>query len=111
VELGLDKSVKYYSIKKALLKSSNSALLKALTIEPSHNSQNLMLTLAFGRFLMFETENLDYLIVHNNNSVKTDYSHYPGFNFSVKGFHGLNLFPHSLSNERSAWEILYGIIE
>ena len=57
MELGLDKTAKYFSIKKALLKSSNSAIKKALTIEPSYTSQNLMLTLAFGRFLMFEADN------------------------------------------------------
>ena len=70
-----------------------------------------MLILAFGRFLMFEADNLDYLVVHNNNAIKKGHSHYPGFNFSVPGFHGLNLFPHSLVNEKSAWEILYGIVE
>ena len=70
-----------------------------------------MLTLAFGRYLMFESENIDYLIVHNNNAIKKGYSHYPGFNFSTPGFHGLNLFPHSLVNETSSWEILNGIVE
>ena len=111
MELGLDKTAKYFSIKKALLRSSNSAIRKALTIEPSYTSQNLMLTLAFGRFLMFEADNIEYLIVHNNNAIKKGYSHYPGFNFSTAGFHGLNLFPHSLLNETSAWEILHGIVD
>jgi len=94
-----------------LLKSSNSALKKALTIEPDLDSQNLMLSLAFGRFLMYEGDNLDYIITHNNMAIKKGFSHYPGFNFSTPGFHGLNLFPHSLLNERSAWEILFGIVE
>jgi len=111
VELGLDKTAKYYKIKKALLRSSNSAIKKALTIEPTNTSQNLMLTLAFGRYLMFESDNIDYLIVHNNNAIKKGYSMYPGFNFSTPGFHGLNLFPHSLVNETSSWEILNGIVE
>lgn len=60
---------------------------------------------------MFEAENLEYLVVHNNNAIKKDFSHYPGFNFSTPGFHGLNLFPHSLLNERSSWEIMFGITE
>ena len=91
--------------------SSNSSLKKLLTIEPDINSQNLMLTLAFGRYLMFDTENVDYLVRHNNAALKTDFHRYPGFNFSTPGFHGLNLFPHSLANEKASWEILFGVLD
>jgi hypothetical protein len=67
-----------------------------------------MLTLAFGRFLMFEAENASFLVKHNNDTLNKEFHRYPGFNFSTPGFHGLNIFPHSLANENSSWEILWG---
>ena len=111
ITLGPDRSISHYILKKCLLKSSNSKLIKILTIEPDINSQNLMLALAFGRFLMFEAEDASLLVKHNNETLNGDFHLYPGFNFSTAGFHGLNLFPHSLANERSSWEVLYNALK
>ena len=107
VTFGIDDSVPMWDLKRCLLTSSVSSLQKILTVQPSIESQNLFLMLAFARFCVFDGDG-KMLVRHNNMTLKAGFGHYPGFHYGGQGFNGMNLFPFDFDNEKTAWQVLSG---